>query len=203
VPGAFFVLNDEFACHGRALHDCATSIKAEIAAVVSMWSVALTKRASMTATMVQTDEQLKAWSLGVVPEATVTFHAPAALDPGAGSQVSLYLLGLAPLPSTHGKPPSPFQLSLHYLVTVSDTDPVKAHHTLARLVFAAMENPDLELDLTALPPAMWSALGVVPQPCLVLRLPLRQARPELPVRIVEHLPVIRSTPMAGTPAAST
>lgn len=157
----------------------------------------------MTATMAQTDEQLKAWTLGVVPEAAVTLHAPAALDPGAGSQVSLYLMGLAPLPSTHSKPPSPYQLSLHYLVTVADADPATAHHMLARLVFAAMENPDLELDLTALPPAMWSALGVAPQPCFVIRLALRQARPELPVRIVEHLPVIRASTMARAPAAST
>lgn len=155
----------------------------------------------MTAAMAQTDEQLKAWSLGVAPDAAVTFDAPAAPLPGQPGQVSLYLMGLAPLPSTHGKPLAPYQLNLHYLVTVSDADPMASHQRLASLVFAAMQNPDFELDLTALPAAMWTAFGVAPRPSFVIRLPLRQARSELPVRIVEHLPVIKSTTMVRTPAA--
>lgn len=155
----------------------------------------------MTAAMAHTDEQLMAWSLGVVPDAAVTLDAPAAPVPGQAGQVSLYLMGLAPLPSALGKPLAPYQVHLHYLVTVADADTRAAHQRLASLVFAAMQNPDFELDLTALPAAMWMAFGVAPRPSFVIRMPLRQARTEAPVRIVEHLPVIRSTSMARTPAA--
>ncbi|HZH77837.1 MAG TPA: hypothetical protein VEY88_17555, partial [Archangium sp.] len=51
--------------------------------------------------------------------------------------------------------------------------PERAHHVLGQLVFAAMEEPEFEVDLAPLPVALWSALGVPPRPALS---PARAAR---------------------------
>lgn len=147
----------------------------------------------MHPTMEQTDQQLKAWCRGILPDAEVTFDAPTAQERrDRGTQVSLYLMGLAPLPSTCGRAPAPYQLNLQYLVTVADADIVKSHQLLGALAFAAMGNPDFELDLSALPAATWSAFGVAPRPGFVIRRALRQARAETHAPVVARQPVIKA-----------
>jgi hypothetical protein len=151
----------------------------------------------MYSTIEQTDQQLKAWCRDVLADVEVTFDGPAAQERrDRGSQVSLYLMGFAPLPSTCGRAPAPYQLNLQYLVTVADNDAVKSHQLLAALAFAAMGNPDFELDLSALPPAAWSAFGVAPRPGFVIRCALRQARAETRSPVVERQPLIRSARLA-------
>lgn len=137
--------------------------------------------------MEQSGEGLKAWSREVLGDVDVTFDAPSAPDPSSTrSRVSLYLVALAPLPAPRGKAPAPYQLGLHYLVTVSDADTARAQHLLTQLVFAAMADPDIELDLAAPPPATWVAFGLAPRPAFVIRVALRQPRPAPAVPLVEH-----------------
>jgi len=151
----------------------------------------------MHSTMEQTDQQLKAWCLGVLADVEVTFDAPAAnAARERGSRVSLYLMALAPLPSTCGMAPAPYQLNLQYLVTVSDADIVRSHQLLAALAFDAMGNPDFELDLSALPAATWAAFGVAPRPGFVIRRALRHARAATRTPVVERQPLIKAARLA-------
>jgi hypothetical protein len=62
-------------------------------------------------------------------------------------------------------------------------------------VFAAMDRPDNEVELDPLPADLWLALGVVPRPAFVLRVPLRLARPEPTAGIVLHPIVINEAPL--------
>jgi hypothetical protein len=67
---------------------------------------------------------------------------------------------------------------LRYLVTAWDTNLHAMHRMLGELMFAAMDLPEVEVELEPLSPAAWSALGLVPRPSFVLRAPLLCERPE-------------------------
>ena len=122
---------------------------------------------------------LRAWVGGVLESPTVIFDAPASGRPGAG--VSLYLLELVERLQASGPAPPQLQLSLRYLVTTWAQQPDEAHRMLGQLAFAAMAQPDYEVELRPVAAETWLALGAPPQPSFVIRLPLRQERrqPEL------------------------
>jgi hypothetical protein len=143
----------------------------------------------------QTDTLLKDWVLQIVGTVPVTFSFPIA--PQTGQTVSLYLWALGPafasaLPA--GGHRLPLQVELRYLVTTWADDPQQAHQMLGKLVFAAMDNPQFEVDLGQLPPDAWLAFGVAPRPAFVLRVPLRLERPE-PDKFVRAPLVMRGAPM--------
>ncbi len=133
----------------------------------------------------QFDERLKSWIASEIEGAEVSLATPAKERPGRG--VGLYLLELVPLPAPRtGKRP-PLQLSLRYLVTAWSEKPEDAHEILAQLMFAAMDNKDFQVDLEPIPLTAWTAMGVPPQPSFVLRIPLRQERPEPQTKLVREL----------------
>jgi hypothetical protein len=66
---------------------------------------------------------------------------------------------------------------------------------LGDLVFAAMEDPELHVELEPLPPAIWSALRVTPRPSFIVRIPLRRGRPELAVERVRVPLELRAAPI--------
>jgi len=147
--------------------------------------------------MEQPGEGLKAWSRAVLGDVDVSFEPPSAPDPASTrSRVSLYPIALAPLPPTRGKGPAPYQVCLHYLVTVTDADAARAQQLLTQLVFAAMANPDIGLDVAALPAATWSAFGLPPRPGFLILLPLRQERSGPAVPLVEHPVTLRPAALA-------
>src|SRR5262245_33018843 len=135
------------------------------------------------------DQRLKDW-IGTVLEATEVVLSP----PGSAATaqgVSLYLLELRQTPPARGTRRPPLQITLRYLVTVWADRPEQAHHLLGKLVFAALANPEFDVDPDPLPVATWQAFGLVPRPALVLGVPLRHERPEPAAPLVRVPPVFQ------------
>lgn len=146
----------------------------------------------------EVDATLKAWAQNVAGEVEVSLGPPASR---AGTGVNLYLLGMQgrpPLRGGQGQPP--IQVGLRYLVTTWSDAPEQAHRLLGQLVVAALTDPDLDVDLEALPPATWPAFQLPPQPSFVIVSLLRQERPAPPRKLVRDLSLRWSsaTPLAGT-----
>ena len=124
------------------------------------------------------DQRLKTWVGRVLPDAPVSLALPDQ-DP-AQRGVGLYLLELAPAPAPRSSSAArrpPLRLSLCYLVTTHADSPESAHRLLGELAFAALEEPDLEVELSPVPVALWTALGVPPQPAFRLHVSLERERP--------------------------
>lgn len=140
------------------------------------------------------DERLRSWISSEVPGAEVSLAAPKSQHSGRG--VGLYLLELmqSPPPSTSKRPP--LQLALRYLITAWSDKPEDAHEMLVGLMFAAMENRDFQVELEPIPLTVWTAFGVPPQPSFVLRMPLRQERPQPQTKLVRELK-IQSSPIVS------
>jgi hypothetical protein len=141
------------------------------------------------------DERLKNWILSVVSGAEVSLAAPNGQKPGSG--VGMYLLEVmqSPPASTINRPP--LQLSLRYLITTWSDKPEDAHQALVRLVFAALENTDFQVDLDPIPLTVWTAFGVPPRPHFILRMPLRQERPEPVTQLVRQPLKLKGSSMLG------
>jgi hypothetical protein len=140
----------------------------------------------------EADQRLKAWVSEVAGDMPVSFAAPDRSVREHG--VSLYLLELGSAPPARSVRRVPLQFSVCYLITVSAETPERAHKLLGELVFAALEAPDFEVDLTAIPLELWTALGVPPQPAFRVRLPVRRERAEPNVRRVRFPLVTHTVP---------
>lgn len=139
----------------------------------------------------QVDEHLKAWLMSIVDGTEVSLATPVA--PEKGRTIGLYLLEVIPMPILRGgarRPPR--QFALRYLITTGGESPEEAHQMLGKLILAAMENPDFEVESEPLALGMWTALGAAPRPSLVLRAPLRVERPQLQGQRVHSLSVSRA-----------
>ncbi|WP_309893001.1 carboxypeptidase regulatory-like domain-containing protein [Archangium sp.] len=138
----------------------------------------------------EVDQRLRTWVGRVLGGAPVSLAVPdrETVDRGVG----LYLLELGPAPPPRTARRPPLRVSLCYLVTAGAESPERAHHVLGELVFAAMEEPDFEVDLSPVPVAMWTALGVLPRPSFRLRVPLERERP-MPVVPRVKVPLITRT----------
>ena len=139
------------------------------------------------------DQQLKAWVQGIVGELDVHLLPPASSHTGTG--VNLYLMELADSPPARTGGAPPLQFALRYLVTTWADDPEEEHRLLGELTFAAMEDGDLDVDLTPLSAETWAAFGMAPRPAFILRVPIRKPRPEQPTKRVTAPLVVRTTPM--------
>ena len=123
------------------------------------------------------DQSLKDWIGTVIPGIAVTFDAPG--DGKAASRgISVYLLEVlqALPPSTLKR--SPLQLTLRYLITTSADSAGDAHKMIGQLALAALDHSGFVVEAESLPIELWRAFGIAPRPSLVLRVPLRQERPE-------------------------
>ena len=159
-------------------------------------------RSTIGADMIEdVDQRLKDWVGTVLTGAAVSLSPP--VDQGGEPLVSLYLLDLHPSPHLHPSPPAEgprsraLQILLRYLVTTSAQHPQEAHSMLWALVFAAMEEPGFEVDLEPVSASLWTALGGLPRPAFMLRLPLRFARPQEDVKYVQAPIEMQHSPMAG------
>jgi hypothetical protein len=141
----------------------------------------------------QADQRLKDWVENVTGGTPCLLNAPSlsVKDP----TISCYLLDLLEIPAMRNVSHPPLQFMVRYLVTSWAKEPVDAHQRLNALVFAAMEEPELELEMKPPELALWTALGVPPGPAFFLRVRVRLERPEKPPRLVlkplkfEALPV--------------
>src|SRR5262249_32982745 len=73
--------------------------------------------------------------------------------------------------------------------------PEEAHRLLGQLVFAAMENPEFEIDLTPVSVTVWNAFGVAPQPAFMLSVPVQKERPEPKPGFVRQPLLVKTSPM--------
>jgi hypothetical protein len=143
----------------------------------------------------QIDRRLKEWAENTLNISGFSLKPPG--DTPSGQGVSFYLLELIEAPPPRSVKRAPLQLSLCYLVTTWAEEPEEAHRLLGELAFAAMGSAEYEAEFKPVPAALWAALGVVPRPSFVLRVPCRRERPEPVVKRV-HLPVVvKAMPMAG------
>lgn len=141
------------------------------------------------------DRQLSQWVTGVAGDSAVTFSVPAGLPAGRG--VALHLMELVDKPPPRGGRRPPLQILLRYLVSCWAESAEEAHRLLGELVFAAMENPEFEVDLTPVATEVWTAFGVAPRPSFFLCVPLRVERPAKPAPLVRAPLVIKSAPIAN------
>ncbi len=134
------------------------------------------------------DSQLQSWVRSLAADATVTFAPPSPDSEAAAPRVHLYLLHVVPALTRTNLPASSATSELHlrYLVTVAAAEMTVAHHLLGELAFAALESSDFDVELEPLPPSVWRAFGIPPQPSLVLRVPLRRQRPQPEVPLVRQ-----------------
>ncbi|MEW5986121.1 MAG: Pvc16 family protein [Chloroflexota bacterium] len=141
----------------------------------------------------QVDGRLRAWVQSVLDGVDCTLSAPGAEKSGRG--VSLYLLELAAMPPLRERKRPPLQFMAHYLVTTWADEPEEAHRLLGRLVFAAMDSPDMDVAFDPLPPAAWQAFGLPPQPSFILHAPVRLERPDAAVPLVRQPLVLQTSPL--------
>src|SRR5262249_36272243 len=124
----------------------------------------------------ESDERLRDWAANVTPNVAVSFAAPEAKSSGRGVGLCLLEMIQSPAPSTAKRPP--LQVTLRYLVSAWSEEPEEAHRMLADLMFAAMENSEFQVEMEPIPLSVWSSFGVPPRPSFLLRVPLRQERPQ-------------------------
>lgn len=113
-----------------------------------------------------TSEALVAWARGVLGEVTVRLGPPPPSPVGRG--VSFQLLDITPQPVPHEWRYRRLHASLRYLATAWADDDATVHNMLGRLTFAAMQHAAIELQPEPPSVALWQALGVRPQPGLLL-----------------------------------
>jgi hypothetical protein len=128
------------------------------------------------------DQRLATWVSSVAGDAEVVFDRPRD-DDVAKPTVSVYLLALDNSLPTQRSQRRPLEIALHYLLTTAAPDFAEAHRLLASLVFAALERPDLQVDLRPLAPEIWAAFRTAPRPALLLRQPLVLERPSRVPRV--------------------
>jgi hypothetical protein len=129
------------------------------------------------------DKRLSDWIAGVLSEDIEVSLLPPG-DMGDKKIVGLYLKDILPSVPNRGTRRPPLQVLLRYLITSWAKSPQEAHSLLGRLLFAAMEHPEYEVELEPIPAEFWNAFGTIPMPAFMLRLPLRVERPENQVRLI-------------------
>ena len=122
------------------------------------------------------DGAMMEWVRGVAGDCDVVLALPTAASPQRPT-VCLWLLDVRPRPGPRQSRSDPLQLTLTYLVTAAAPDAAGAHDLLAELAFAALQEPDVEVEPEPTEPALWAALGVPPTAALRLRVVASRARP--------------------------
>lgn len=140
------------------------------------------------------DQMLKDWFQMLAHDLPVSLEVPK--GPIDRPTISLYLLELASAPPPRGNRRVPLQILLRYLVTTWAPDPAEAHRLLGELVFAALGQTqmEMEVDLNPLPTSTWNSLSLPPRPSFVLRVPLRHERPEKEAPPVRFPLITRAAP---------
>jgi hypothetical protein len=111
------------------------------------------------------ESALRAWAAPIVGRGAVSFARPD--QPSvAASGVNFHLEAIEA-----GRPPA-----AHYTVTTWAQAPSEASAMLARVVMAAIDHPELDVDLGLPPRATWPALGPEPRPRCQLRVTVPPVR---------------------------
>lgn len=130
------------------------------------------------------DGELVSWAEEVTG-APVSLAPPVDLKPDA--RVSLYLAELRRTAPGRTGGRNPLDLELGYLVTTSDEDPQAAHALLGRLLESAALVDHYHVELVPPGWSCWTALGVAPRPCFLLRVALQHDLPTPDVDLTKEL----------------
>ncbi len=114
----------------------------------------------------QVTQDLKRWLAGLADSPDVTFQLPSGNQ--ATPSISLYFIDVRQKPAKPGATRSTQRFQLRYLVIASASDPLGAQRLLGSVLAAAVEREDVEIDTESPSAALWSALGVRPQPSFLL-----------------------------------
>lgn len=139
------------------------------------------------------DRQLVDWIGGILKQVDVSLAPPAEAEAAAG--VGLYLMELVQSQPARTARRPPLVMTLRYLVTTHAAKPEDAHQMLGKLVVAALENPEFEVEQEALPLSLWTAFGVAPRPSFVLRAPFIHEREQKRAPLVKKPIIIKHFPL--------
>jgi hypothetical protein len=143
----------------------------------------------------EVDQWLKEWVGSVLEVPEISLGAPIGRREGRG--VNLYLIELKDKPPLRTMKRPPQQLLLRYLVTTWADRPEDAHHLLGQIVFAAMDNPEFEIDLNPVSIDAWRAFDTAPQPSFLLGVTLQRLRIEPKERIVREPLIVKLSPFTS------
>jgi len=135
------------------------------------------------------DERLRNWAIGLLGDIDVSFEPPVSKPEGKG--VSIYLYEVRPEAALRNRAP-PMVLSVRYLMSTWAQEPSQGHAMLADLMFAALEDPEMELDPGPFPVEAWASLGAPIRPSFILRLPLRRERDTPQPKLVRQRLVVQT-----------
>lgn len=136
--------------------------------------------------------RLQDWAKGLLHDAEVSLAAPGTAD--GKRVVGVYLTDILPAARTSRARRLPLQASLRYLVTAWAERVEAEHQLLGSVLFAAMEHPEFEVELTPQSAEFWRAFGIAPRPSFMLRLPVQVQRPEPPIARIRHPVEVRFSP---------
>jgi hypothetical protein len=138
------------------------------------------------------------WANEVLGEELAHLAAP----PSSNTRgVTVHLLEMIPLQQARGpRQEVRLQIALKHLVAASSDTPEDAHQMLIRLLFAAMQHSEFEVDKEAPPLAMWQAFNAPPQPGFTLRYTVSEERPKDRSKLVRDVIVhtVPAGPLTGT-----
>jgi hypothetical protein len=82
--------------------------------------------------------------------------------------VHCLLKNILPAPPSHHVHAAPLQIALKYLIYVSAEDQYLGNKIIEELVFSAMEDQSVELELQPVSDGFWQALNVSPRPSFMI-----------------------------------
>lgn len=145
------------------------------------------------------DLRLKDWIASVIDSNfQVSFEHPGKMENKPTVSVYLYSLDNS-MPTSIAREIS-FQITLSYLLTVQSENQMESHQTLGKLLFAANERTDFEVEFPDLPTGYWQSFGTEPLPYFIIRLLFVKARKAEQVpRIIEppHIDIDTLTNIEG------
>ena len=118
--------------------------------------------------MEQFNQFLKEWMVEVLGEDIVVTDdfVPVVDKP----QVTVFLHEITSTAPSHRHTAGPLEIGLDYIISVNSVGSVtESNELLKEIIFFAMENEELEVDLSPPPPAFWVSLGIKSRPCFRLK----------------------------------
>jgi hypothetical protein len=110
------------------------------------------------------------------------------------ARVSAYLLDLSELPpaQTRSTGPLSLRLKLRYLMTTWAQSESEQNRMLSELMFSASTHPNLSVDITPLPLALWTSFGITPRPGVIVEVVLHRSLPARDAKRVAT-PIVKLT----------
>lgn len=131
------------------------------------------------------DRRMAEWVVSQLGDVVVD-HGPPTADEVSQDTVHLYLMDLYPAPTPTGGVRPPQRWTLRYLLTVAAPSMAGAHGLLGKVATAALEAADIEVQGEPVPLELWLALGLAPQPALILQVPMTHQVPRPRAPSVRH-----------------